>query len=156
MNRLKTLLASLFFGALCTVNQGYAQDLINFKEQKPNDWTLYFENEKVTIEYRFVECDPEIGFDNESIIFRYTNHTEGKLALNWHMHLYYNGTCRTCTSPQEYRYELIVGPNEPATGTCSMEGNIPMKVFSKFIDATYTKGAQLTALQFSDLEITQH
>lgn len=133
-----------------------AQDLIELKTNKPTDWTTYFSNEKVTIEYRFMECDPEIGFDQEAVVFKYTNHTEKKLTLNWHMHLYYAGVCRTCNSTDEYTYELTIGHVEPSIGDCSNEGNYTLKLFSKFIDPAYTKGAQLTAFQFANLEFTEH
>lgn len=131
-------------------------ELKSFKEERPTEWVSYFSNETISIDYKFVSCNPTSGLDNEGVIFRYTNETNSKVILNWHLHLYYDGTCRTCDFGEEYNYELTLSPNESVEGNCTSEGNYTMKVFSRFIDPAYSKGAHLTAYKFDNLLISTY
>ena len=132
-------------------------DLKNFKEDgKPTTWATYYSSESVTIEYKFVTCTPTSGLDNEGVVFKYTNKTNSKVILNWHLHLYYDETCRTCDFGDEYSKEISLTPNQIIEGNCTTEGDYTLKIFSKFNDANYSKGAKLTSFKLDNLLISTY
>ena len=90
------------------------------------------------------------------MLFRSTNKTSQKLSLSWHKILYYAGTCRTCDFPIEYHYDLSVEPNQIVEGDCDPQSGYDLKLFSKFIDSSYSQGDQLTAFKLADFSVTQH
>lgn len=124
------------------------------KNVRSDEWQLYYFNEDIRIEYQLVQCDPEIGFDNESVIIRVTNRTDSKMTLEWHMQRYNDGECNTCNYPDEYHYVIDLAPHSEMTGDCSVYGVNQLKIFAQFIDANYTKGKKLTAFQLADCSYT--
>lgn len=146
------LILSLNVGA----QQVYSLESINIKSGTPSEWVSYMDHLDFKIEYKFSDCDPPSGLDNESVLFRFTNKTHQSIALSWHLLLSYDEVCRTCDYPHEYGYELNLGPDEVLEGDCSTEGNYRLKVFSKFIDPIYTKGAQLTDFKLSNFTVTNN
>ena len=155
---LLTILVLLNLSVHSIAQQQYSTELISTNVKgtdNPSDWQLYFDNQEIKIEYKFVDCDPVSGMDNESVLLRFTNNSSNKLLVSWHLHLSYDGTCRTCDYPEEYGYEMSIEPNEVIEGDCDDEEGYKVKIFSKFIDENYSKGAQLTAFQLANLEIIQ-
>lgn len=123
---------------------------------KPTEWTEYYSDEKLSIEFKFVSCDPAYGFNNESVILRFTNRTTNKLQVRWHSHNYYDKACNSCNYPDEYTQELTLGSNETLTGDCDMYSDKKLKIFSRFNDPNYSKGSSLTSFKLDGLTITTY
>lgn len=118
------------------------------------EWKVFKSEENVMIEYRFVDCEATIGYDKEIIQLRVSNTSSQKIHLEWHMYLFYNGVCKTCDYPQEYKYVLTLEPNQTLSGDCAMGSDHRLTIFSKFNDPKYTGGSQLTNFDFHNLKIT--
>jgi hypothetical protein len=128
-------------------------DTINLIDNHSTTWRTYFENDQVKIEYKFSECDPEMGYDFEQVILRFVNKSTKKMDIDWHIHLYYDKKCLTCNYPDEYARTIQLLPNETLEGNCDRETINELKLFSKFIDVNYSKGAILTSFQLASLNI---
>ena len=127
----------------------------DIKTLQPTEWTEHFSNNDFSIEYKFVACDPEMGYDQESILIKFTNKTSNHLSINWHMILHYDSECRTCDYPEESTRNIHLGPNAEKTSDCSVYAdNSQLKLFSRFIDENYTKGEVLTGFSFQKLIFT--
>jgi len=129
------------------------------QEQKKLDnsvreWTALAAETSLQFDYKFIDCDPEMGYNKELIVFRLENKSDQKIEVKWHMHLYYNGECKTCEFPEEYTYSVTLEPNEVITGDCAMNSDHRVTIFSKFLDERYTGGSQLTRFEVKNLNIT--
>ena len=147
---------SVFF--LLVPNNSVAQNTIitpsiDIQKTDNSEWLPYFENNGLKIEFKYSECDPKIGFDNQSILLKFTNSSEYKAGISWQMHKYYDGVCNSCNYPEEYLYEIVLDSNSSLEGDCSIESIYQLKIFSKFIDENYTKGKRLTSFKLDDLKI---
>jgi hypothetical protein len=135
--------------------QEFTTDTIYLKDNHSITWRTYFENDQVRIEYQSINCDPAMGYDYEQVNLRFTNKTSTKLDLDWHIHLYRDDVCRTCDYPVEYARTLRLAANESMEGNCNRETISELKLFSKFNDANYSKGAVLTAFKLAVFTITE-
>jgi hypothetical protein len=117
------------------------------------EWTPLKSFDNVLIEYRFITCEATVGYDKEIIQLRITNTTSENIELSWHMYLYYNGICKTCDYPYEYKYSLSLTPNQVLSGDCALDSDHQLKIFSKFSDPAYKGGSQLTDFELHDLKI---
>jgi len=150
---MKRYFTLIFVSLLCFTSFSQEKTTKSKFDRSIVDWTLLKSDANVLIEYRFANCDSEIGYDKEIIEFRFTNLTSEKVQLNWHMFLYYNGICKTCYFPEEYNFSLTLTPNKILSGDCSLDGDHQLKIFSKFNDPNYTGGSQLTDFELHDLKI---
>jgi hypothetical protein len=152
---MKLLLVSLtmLLWALTGVGQTSTQT-VECCSVKPTEWTSYYTDAALSIDFRFVSCDPPIGFNNESVILRFTNHTTGKIQVRWHSHNYYDKNCNSCNYPDEYTHEITLGPGETLTGDCDIYSEKKLKIFSRFNDPNYSKGSSLTSFKLDGLTIT--
>jgi hypothetical protein len=129
-------------------------DTINLIDNHSTTWRTYFENDQVRIEYKSADCDPAMGYDFEQVNLKFINKTSIKLDLNWHIHLYYDKKCLTCNYPMEYARTIRLIGNETLEGDCKRETIDELKLFSKFNDVNYSKGAILTSFQLSSFTIS--
>lgn len=118
-----------------------------------SDWVVYIQHENFKIEYMFVNCDPNMGYDNESVLLRVSNLTARKIKLTWVNNNFYDKVCNTCNYPNEYFNELILAPNQLLEGNCDIYSDKKLKIFSKFNDVNYSKGKQLTSFKLADLSL---
>ena len=51
-------------------------DFVDLKNTRPTDWQTYLDDNSVKIDFILADCDPEMGYDNQSILFRVENKTE--------------------------------------------------------------------------------
>jgi hypothetical protein len=153
MNRLLLLLTMFYLSNNCISQQQISTEPINVIDQYSVNWMTYFENDQVKIEYKFSECDPEMGYDFEQVNLRFVNKSTKKMVIDWHIHLYYDEKCLTCDYPVEYARTIGLHPNETREGNCDRETINELKLFSKFIDVNYSKGAILTSFQLASLNI---
>lgn len=153
MKRLLTLISFCLLVTLSgKVQAQISTNVIDCKSEFSADWELYFFNESFTVEYKVIPCDPEMGYDKEYILLRFTNLTSSKLTLQWHLHAYYNGTCKTCDYPEEYTFVLDMAPLQIMEGDCTLACDHRLKIFKRFNDQNYTKGDVLTAFNFENLK----
>lgn len=153
MNKLLALLLT-FCVTYSFAQEQHPTEIVSIdKFTQIDEWQVYFENSELKIEYALHDCDATSGYDFQAVFLRYTNLTSETLELSWHLDLYYDGNCRTC-GYGEYDRTMSLSPGEELQGTCANNTNLKLELFSKFIDAAYTKGAQLTSFQFSDLQIS--
>jgi len=141
---------------LCGVS--YSQELVTTtavpvsKNIDASTWQTYVETASFKIEYIKVNCDPNSGMDFQGIMFRFTNLTSSQLELNWHLDLFYDGSCRTC-GVDEYDRSVSLSPNEVKEGDCDVNTNRTLDLFVKFTDAAYSKGAELTSFTLNDMNM---
>ena len=155
---IKLFNTTLFFLVFSYIGYGQQEFSTNLIEvdrnsQNPIDWITYCDNEEMVIDYKFVQCDPSIGYDNESILLKFKNKTTQTIQISWNKNLYYDGVCKTCDYPDEYYYEIQLQPFEEVEGNCSISSNNRLKIFSKFVDLNYTKGLKLTAFELVKLNL---
>ena len=139
---------------------GWTQQTVNSEKvevdrggQNPTDWVIYLDNEEFVIQYKFIQCDPRIGYDNESVLLKFKNKTSQTLNIAWNIDLYYDGVCKTCDFPDEYHNALQLNPMEEKEGNCDIYSDSKLKMFSKFVDQNYTKGLKLTSFKLSKLNL---
>lgn len=145
----------LFLSFFDGIAQQLPTEAVSIDKSTPTDvWEVYFESPEVRIEYSLHDCDATSGYDFQAVFIRYTNLTGDTLNLTWHWDLYYDITCRTCNY-DEYNRSLTLAPSEVLEGSCANNSNLKLELFSKFIDEAYTKGAQLTSFQFTNLNVNQ-
>lgn len=155
MTKLLLLLTMIYLSNLCFSQQLIQTDTINLIDNHSTTWQTYFENAQVRIEYNSTDCDPAMGYDFEQINLRFVNKTTTKIDIDWHIHLYYDKKCLTCNYPLEYSRTIRLIGNETKEGNCDRESMNELKLFSKFNDANYSKGAVLTAFKLAVFTITE-
>lgn len=151
---MKRLLTLLFIGL---ISQAYSQQQISTStiivhESRSSEWETYVDETTFSIEYRFVDCDPEMGYDQEMIILRVTNKSEDLISVGWFLQTYYSkDECRTCDYKDEYYFTLNLNPGEILEGDCSIYSESKLKLFSQFNDKNYKKGEQLYSFSLANL-----
>lgn len=145
------VLTGLLFLNLCSFSQEKSEAKL---DHSIREWKVLKSEPNVTIEYQFSDCEATIGYDKEIIQLRISNTSTEKIQLDWHMYLFYNGVCKTCDYPQEYKYTLTLEPNQSLSGDCVMGSDHRLTIFSKFNDPNYTGGSFLTDFDFHNLTIT--
>ncbi len=118
------------------------------------EWETYISTPDFKIEYKKADCDPAIGYDFEAIMMRFTNNTGSDLMLAWHIDLFYDGVCRTC-GYDEYDRMVFVPANQVVETSCDNDQYMDLRPFSRFNDAQYERGANLTSFQLSNLHTNQ-
>jgi hypothetical protein len=121
----------------------------------PTTWQLYFSDGGVEVNYKFQDCDYNSGLDEQNVLLKFTNTTSNTLELKWNIELYYDGVCKTCGNTTEYSRELTIEPGQSLEGVCARETDMRLKIFSKFIDPNYTRGARLSGFQLNSLIISE-
>lgn len=149
----------LLFSFLVLVMGVNAQNLIsttqiNIEEYKPSSWTVYFEDEISKIEYKFVNCEQNIGYDQEHVFLRLTNKTREHLKFTWFAKQFYAGECLTCDYPEEYTFEYTVDPESNFEGECDIHSAHELKIFSGFTEPGKSTGEKLTAFKLDNLIYT--
>jgi hypothetical protein len=155
MFAIKTTISIFFFlFSFYGLNQGLTTNEIDLKTTHPTEWTVYYSDQGVTISFKLEECDPEMGYDQESLLLMVENQNVYPIVLNWHSLLSFDGVCKTCDYEEEYSSRVKLDPETSLSGTCSIYGTRELKFFSRFIDANYSKGETLTSFKLDKLLIT--
>jgi hypothetical protein len=135
-------------------NQTVTTPEIDLKSTSPSDWTEYFSADGIVISYKLASCDPEMGYDQESVLLKVQNSGVNTVVLDWHSLLSFDGVCKTCDFEEEYSTRLKLEPNTAIEGNCSIYGPREVKFFVRFNDVNYTKGEVLTSFKLDKLQIT--
>lgn len=123
----------LVFVALIITSYSFAQDN---SLRKVYEWTTFFENEFVRIDYKYGDCHiPEQGLHQERVYLQFTNKTSGALALSWQLQLKYGERCYNCNGiNSELQFDLKLNPNETVAGGCELKADNKLIIFSKHLD----------------------
>lgn len=157
---MKKLLFVIFLGLLFSAqSQEQTTEIttqkVDTKINHQSEWTIYEENSELKIEYKFVDCDPAMGYDKEVVLIRVSNLSADKLQISWNSELEYDGSCNTCNYPEEYFTQFSISSNNIIEVDCDLHADTRFRFFSKFIDVNYTKGATMTAFKLANLTINK-
>lgn len=153
--KLSTFICGLFINLLAFGQQPVTTTVIDVTTKKPTKWSTYIDLQNLKVEYKFVNCDPSMGFDQELLILRFTNKSDEGLAVSWHAQQYYGGNCKTCDSPDEYGFSINLAPDDTQEGSCELESARELIIFSKFTDINYHGDATpLTSFQLNALIVS--
>jgi hypothetical protein len=124
-----------------------------------NTWEAYKEQDGITMKTKTLNCDPEYGFEQETILLQITNTSSVDKTVSWDLQLWYNNICKTCTDPHgEYHMTITVKAGETLEGVCSnVTGDYRLTIFSKFTDVNYTNSNPdfLTSFDLANFTITE-
>lgn len=156
MKKLLLTFAFAIFSFIAFNQQYISTPSIEVLSFRTSEWELYVHHDNFKIEFKYVNCDPNMGYDNESVLLRITNLTENKIKLTWVNNNFYDKICNSCNYPDEYFNELILAPNQRLEGGCDINAEKKLKLFSKFNDVNYSKGKQLTSFKLADFTLTTY
>ena len=107
---------------------------INTHAESPNNWTTYYSDNDVKIEYQYVNCEYSDRFNQEFVILKMTNLTNNNLSISWVNESWYDKKCNNCSdnSTEEALTEIFVPANQVVIGDCDIQDNL--RIFSKFSD----------------------
>ena len=139
---LKTIFAILFVG-LC---------MDTFSQS--NEWMMYYENEKITIETRYQICDFSSTASQELIIFKFTNLTNDLLTLDYNTELSYGAQIVSAEqNGEESRKNIKINKNESIITNCNSKWN-EINIFSAFIEnETKQKYIYLSQFELTNINI---
>ena len=119
---LKTLFSILFIG------------LFTNTFSQTNEWIIYYENEKISIETKYQICEFSSTANQEIIIFRFTNLTNDILTLEYDTELSYGEQIvNTEQNGEESRKKIKINKNEIIVTNCDSKWN-EFNIFSAFIE----------------------
>ena len=119
---LKTLFSILFIG------------LFTNTFSQSNEWTIYYENEKISIETKYQICEFSSTANQEIIVFRFTNLTNDILTLEYDTELSYGEQIvNTEQNGEESRKKIKINKNEIIVTNCDSKWN-EFNIFSAFIE----------------------
>ncbi|MBE50982.1 MAG: hypothetical protein CMP51_04750 [Flavobacteriales bacterium] len=119
---LKTLFSILFIG------------LFTNTFSQTNEWIIYYENEKISIETKHQICEFSSTANQEIIIFRFTNLTNDILTLEYDTELSYGEQIvNTEQNGEESRKKIKINKNEIIVTNCDSKWN-EFNIFSAFIE----------------------
>ena len=107
---------------------------INTQAETPNNWTDYYSDNEVKIEYQYTNCEYSDRFNQEFVILKITNFTNKNFSVNWINQSWYDKKCINCSdnSTEEALTEIYVPANQVVVGDCNIQDNL--RIFSKFSD----------------------
>jgi len=124
----------------------------------PADWETYFENDSITIEFAYQNCEYIEQFNSEYVIFKITNYTNKNLTIKWEEQLWYDENCINCeTNNAENRKQITILATTSSEGKCNIYNNL--RIFSKFTEKLedmpgVNKINALTKFELKNLTIT--
>ncbi len=146
MNYFKKLLSVLSFASILSTGMANVED-----------WQLYTEKDGIRIEYKYTDCDFNMGYDQQWVLLKITNTSSDALLVEWKNNLWYNNECKTCdVKSQEYHRSVSIDSGKTLEGTCSLYSNGDLTMFVKFIDKRYQNSnpQKLTKFKLASLSIT--
>lgn len=105
----------------------------NIFANNSNEWTTYFDNDSVKIEFTYSNCEYAESFNQEFVILRIINKLNTELVIVWKEELWYDDICTNCEQDNtESRKTIKISARESLEGECNINSNL--KIFSKFTD----------------------
>ncbi|MAJ13046.1 MAG: hypothetical protein CMD09_03455 [Flavobacteriales bacterium] len=131
---------------------------INTHAESPNNWTNYYSDNDVKIEYQYVNCEYSDRFNQEFVILKITNLTSSDLLVKWVNESWYDKKCINCSDNRtdEASNKVLIPANQVLVGDCNIQDNL--RIFSKFSDRIedmpgIKKIVELTKFKLKDINI---
>ena len=107
---------------------------INSHAELPNNWSNYYSDNDVKIEYQYVNCEYSDRFNQEFVILKMTNLTNNNLSISWVNESWYDKKCINCSEKRtdEASNKVLIPANQVFVGDCDTQDNL--RIFSKFSD----------------------
>ena len=102
--------------------------------EAPNNWTNYYSDNDVKIEYQYTNCEYSDRFNQEFVILKITNLTNNNFFINWVNESWYDKKCINCSDniTDEASNKVLIPANQVLVGDCNIQDNL--RIFSKFSD----------------------
>jgi hypothetical protein len=107
---------------------------INSHAELPSNWTTYYSDNDVKIEYQYTNCEYSDRFNQEFVILKMTNLTNHSLSISWDNESWYDKKCINCSENKtdEASNKVFITANQIVSGDCDIQDNL--RIFSKFSD----------------------
>jgi hypothetical protein len=136
------LLFTLFLGVFATAFSAFGQ----------GDWTSLFNNQNVSIEYRYDDCHrPEDGIHKQNVHLKFTNLTGSTQLVSYQKKVSYNNKPAAATSA-ENTFTITLKPGEVMEGSCSLKDN-RLAIFVKMLDGT--SQSVMSSFELVNVKVTQ-
>ena len=107
----------------------------SLKAVPTDNWTNYYSDNEIKIEYQYLNCEYSDRFNQEFVILKITNLTNKQVSVSWNNESWYDEECINCSedNANEYFNEILINANQFVTGNCSTQNSL--RIFSKFSDS---------------------
>ena len=99
-----------------------------------SNWTTYYSDSEIKIEYQYTNCEYPERFNQEFVILKITNLTNNDINVSWYNESWYDKKCINCSdkkSDEDFN-KVYVKANEKVLGNCIDQNSL--RIFSKFSD----------------------
>jgi len=127
--------------------------------EAPNNWTTYYSDNDVKIEYQYTNCEYSDRFNQEFVILKMTNLTNNNLSISWVNESWYDKKCINCSENRtdEASNKVLIPANQLVAGDCDIQDNL--RIFSKFSDRIedmpgIKKIVELTKFELKNINIS--
>tara|TARA_B100001059_G_scaffold33731_1_gene27051 strand:- start:8002 stop:8457 length:456 start_codon:yes stop_codon:yes gene_type:complete len=125
----------------------------------PNNWTKYYSDNDVKIEYQYMNCEYSDRFNQEFVILKMTNLTNKNFSISWVNESWYDKKCINCSENRtdEASNKVLIPANQVLVGDCDIQDNL--RIFSKFSDRIedmpgIKKIVKLTKFKLKNINVT--
>ena len=140
------LRSSLFLFSILFTNSLFSQS---------NNWELYYDDDRIKIEYNYMICDFSSTASKEMIIFRFTNLSEEEITLNYETEIWHDSIkINTEQNADEFRKTINLNSKQIITANCENKWK-EHAVFSAFThNETSEKYVSLTKFELTNITIS--
>ncbi len=140
------LRSSLFLFSILFVKSLFSQS---------NNWELYYDDDKIKIEYNYMICDFSSTASKEMIIFRFTNLSEEEITLNYETEIWNDSIkINTEQNEDEFRKTINLKSKQIITTNCENQWK-EYAIFSAFVhNETSEKYVSLTKFELTNINIS--
>ncbi len=99
-----------------------------------SNWTTYYSDSEIKIEYQYTNCEYPERFNQEFVILKITNLTNNDINVSWYNESWYDKKCINCSdekSDEDFN-KVYLKANEEVLGNCIDQNSL--RIFSKFSD----------------------
>lgn len=99
-----------------------------------SNWTTYYSDSEIKIEYQYTNCEYPERFNQEFVILKITNLTNNVINVSWYNESWYDKKCINCSDEKsdEAFNKVYLKANEEVLGNCIDQNSL--RIFSKFSD----------------------
>ena len=99
-----------------------------------SNWTTYYSDSEIKIEYQYTNCEYPERFNQEFVILKITNLTNNDINVSWYNESWYDKKCINCSDEKsdEAFNKVYIEANEEVLGNCIDQNSL--RIFSKFSD----------------------
>jgi hypothetical protein len=132
---------------------------ISTNAESPNNWTKYYSDNDVKIEYQYMNCEYSDRFNQEFVILKMTNLTNKNFSISWVNESWYDKKCINCSENRtdEASNKVLIPANQVLVGDCDIQDNL--RIFSRFSDRIENmpgikKIVKLTKFKLKNINVT--